>query len=62
MKYKKLHYERGAGFVTPLQTFNIYRYSNSRVGRNKTFRAQARISVSGMLHELPETPQRVDLF
>ena len=31
------------------------------VGRNKAFRAQARISVSGTLYDMPETPPRATL-
>ncbi|MFI3199257.1 MAG: hypothetical protein QX196_13150 [Methylococcaceae bacterium] len=31
------------------------------VGRNKTFRAQARISVSGTRSRMPETPPRATL-
>ncbi|MFI3198300.1 MAG: hypothetical protein QX196_08270 [Methylococcaceae bacterium] len=32
------------------------------VGRNKTFRAQARISVSGTRSRVPETPPRATPF
>ncbi|MFI3197325.1 MAG: hypothetical protein QX196_03275 [Methylococcaceae bacterium] len=35
--------------------------ANIGVGRNKTFRAQARISVSGTLYDMPETPPRATL-
>ncbi|MFI3197449.1 MAG: hypothetical protein QX196_03910 [Methylococcaceae bacterium] len=39
---------------------NYGKYSG--VGRNKAFRAQARISVSGTLYDMPETLPRATPF